>query len=261
MPKPTRRARARTAPRRLGAVLLCLIVATTLGYGAVRETNDPRFRVGPVHVEGNLRTTAAEIRAAAALARSQNAWLIDRAALRSRIEALPWVQTAAIGVSWPNAVRIAVTERQPVARVMLAASALSEEPVRRDALIDKTQRVLALEPWTKDRFGDPPLLLIEPPPSDAVRPGSRLSQAEVGAAVQALTALQALHLEISQVAIAPATGISARADRDLHVLFGDNEDLAKKAALFQAIVAKISTPRQVVYVDVRSLHAPTVLYR
>jgi len=241
--------------------LLCVIVATALGYGAVRGANDPRFRVGPVQVEGNLRTTTAEVQRAAALARSQNVWLINRTALRLRIEALPWVQSAAVGVSWPNAVRIAVTERQPVARVMLASSALSEEPIRQQALIDKTQRVLALEPWTKDRFGDPPLLLIEPAPSDAVRPGLRLSQPEVGAALQALTALQALHLEISEVAIARATGISARADRDLHVLFGDNEDLAKKAALFQAIVAKISTPRQVVYVDVRSLHAPTVLYR
>jgi cell division septal protein FtsQ len=164
---------------------------------------------------------------------------------------------ARIYVTWPNRVTIAVVEREPVALVALGRSA-GAGPGPAYALIDETQRVLTLD-------ADPaatglPVLVVVPPPSGASA-GTPIDRAEVGQALDAYRRLVVMGLRVSGVAIAPSTGISATADRNVRVLFGEDEDLAKKAELFQAIVAKISTPSRVAYIDVRSIRAPTVLYR
>jgi cell division septal protein FtsQ len=147
-----------------------------------------------------------------------------------------------------------------VARVALAPFSGAEEPVPRYAAIDDTQRVLVISE-NPEFLGQLPLLVVSPPPSGDVTPGNALARREVEDALDAYRRLSVLGLQVSQVAIAPSTGISATADRNLRVLFGEDEDLAKKAQLFRAIVAKISTPSRIAYVDVRSIHAPTVLYR
>ena len=238
----------------VGAVALALVVG--LGVLGWREASDPRFIAQIDGVRGCDHTAVADVVSAAGLAPGQNAWLIDRRALAKRVEALPWVARVAIHVAWPNRVSIQVTERRPAALVALGVSA-REQAGPRYALIDEGQRVLELESRVP---GALPVLVIVPPPAGAT-PGSDLSRPEASLALDAYRRLSALGLQISEVAIAPSTGISATADRNLRVLFGEDEDLAKKAALFQAIVAKISTPSRVAYVDVRSIRAPTVLYR
>ncbi|MDQ6768291.1 MAG: FtsQ-type POTRA domain-containing protein [Candidatus Eremiobacteraeota bacterium] len=260
-PEPVRRQSARRAAigRRSFLVAACAAAAGALSVGLWHEAFNPRFNVDIVAVNGLSRTPASEVISAAALRVGQNAWLVDRGAVTRRIEGLPWVRTAALHVRWPNRLTIDVTERKPAARVVLPSQA-SQRSTPRYALIDQTQHVLEVSPAPDDR-GQLPLLVVIPPPPRDVLPGSVLDRREVSQALEAYRRLSGLGLRISEVAIAPSTGISATADRNLRVLFGEDEDLAKKAQLFQAIVAKISTPSRVAYVDVRSVRAPTVLYR
>ena len=238
--------------------LTVALAVTALVAGLWREAADPRFAVGLVAVRGCGHTAVADVVGAAAIPVGSNAWLIDRGAAARRVEALPWVHSARLHVSWPNRVTIEVSEREPVALV-----ALGEPPQAATkpayALIDDTQRVLTLDadPATSTAL---PVLVVMPPPAP-VPPGATIDRAEVGQALETYRRLVAMGLRISDVAIAPSTGISATADRNVRVLFGEDEDLAKKAELFQAIVAKISTPSRVAYIDVRSIRAPTVLYR
>jgi cell division septal protein FtsQ len=261
--RPQRSARRRPLPagsrRWFIGLTLALALLAAGSYLAVRESSDPRFAASIGEVTGISHTSRAQVIRAAALASDQNAWLIRRRAVSGRIERLPWVLTAKLSVRWPNKVRIDITERKPAAYVVLAVDN-GEEPLPRYALVDERQRVLWLTD-NRSEAADLPLLIVTPPPSGNVQAGSSLTSREVGQALQALTRLRDLGLQVSQVAIAPATGISALADRHLRVLFGEDEDLAKKAAVFQAIVAKISAPDQVAYIDVRSVKAPTVLYR
>ena len=253
-----RSSRQAAAGRQLVLLTTCVVAAAAIGVGLVREAANPRFAVDIVAIRGLVHTSAPDVVTAAALQPGQNAWLVDRRAVATRIEALPWVGAVALHVSWPNRLAIDVSERKAVALVLLDAPSLGL-PRPRYATIDDTQRVLALSD-AADPGSQLPVLVVVPLPTDAT-PGNTLARPEVGQALDACGALRALGLQISEIAIAPSTGISATADRNLRVLFGEDEDLARKAQLFQAIVAKISTPSRVAYVDVRSVRAPTVLYR
>jgi cell division septal protein FtsQ len=257
-PKQVRRtaAHAATAGRRTLLLAGLALALATLGYNLSREASNPGFRAVIVSVRGGQHTAAADIIAAAALPANQNAWLIDRTAVRRRIEALPWVDRAWVSVSWPNCVSISVSERTAVAALETGETGVGQPGY---AVIDATQRVVEIA-HRESTFANLPRLIVAGVPAD-VAAGQTLSDPDVARALSALRELRALGLTISAVAIAPSTGISATANRDVRVLFGDDEDLARKAALFQAIVAKLSTPKLVAYVDVRSIHAPTVLYR
>jgi cell division septal protein FtsQ len=237
----------------------CLVAVGATALGLWHEASNPRFAVQIEAIEGLGRTSSDDVINAAALAPGQNAWLINRNAVARRIEALPWVDWAVLRVSWPNHLVIFVSERRPVARVALAANA-ETAPQPRYATIDETQRVLSVSP-DPAAFSYLPVFDVTPPPSGDTLPASKLDRGEVRQALDAYRRLSALGLSVTEVAIAPSTGISATADRNFRVLFGEDEDLAEKAQLFHSIMAKISTPSHVAYIDVRSIHAPTVLYR
>lgn len=236
-----------------------LVAFGVIGYELYGEARDPRFAANIGTVGGLVHESEPEVVGAMALAPDQNAWLINRRAAERRIEGLPWVGRAAIHVTWPNQVTVDVTERTPMARVELSGDQM-QPPIGASAIIDETQRVLAVT-TSEDERAELPRIVVVPPPVGPVSAGETLANSDVTQALKALRELRTLGLPISAVAIAPSTGISVTANRNLRVLFGDDEELAKKAQLFEAIVAKISTPERIAYVDVRSVRAPTVLYR
>jgi cell division protein FtsQ len=260
-PEAVRRPVAKAAAsNRRSFLILCLAVAfACLGFAGWRGAHDPRFAAQVGEVSGLVHETRGDVIAAADLDPQVNAWLIDRQAVAQRIEALPWIRQAQVAVAWPNIVTISVVERTPVARVDLVADRREGSPPA-FAVIDEVCRVLAV---TTDpaQHADLPRISVTPSPDGGAEPGQNLDRGDVTRALAALRELQGLGLLVSAVSIAPSTGIGATADRNLRVLFGDDDDLARKAALFLAIAAKISTPERIAYVDVRSVRAPTVLYR
>jgi cell division septal protein FtsQ len=172
------------------------------------------------------------------------------------VEALPWISVVRIVRRWPNRIEIVVAERTPEAAVAL-------QPMKRHtafgsvALVDADLRVLAVEP-SADAQG---LVLFRITPPLAVHPAEDMHGTGVEQAYEALVQLRALGLQIAEVSIAPSTGIGVATTSGLHVIFGSTDDLANKVALYDAIQPKLGAPRNVVYVDLRSVRAPTVLYR
>lgn len=136
--KPQRSA-AETAPRmtsmrrrmlmRVGrwslASLLVLGLAAA-GYHQLRDFK-PRIlvagishalglRVAEITIEGRGRTAPDDLAAALAVYRGSPALLIDLEAMRARIEALPWVRSAAVARRFPDRIHVEVEERHAVAR-------------------------------------------------------------------------------------------------------------------------------------------------
>jgi len=257
--RPRQRAAKLRALMRFGAALGVIALIWAAAFGSIREAGDPRFALRAVSVSGARRTGAVRVLAAAALPLGRNVWLLDVKAAARRVRSLPWIDTATIRRAWPNRLSIVVTERTPVARISLAASPSEEEPVPREALIDGSARVLDIQDASPSDAGLPRLIIA--PATAAMRhPGSYAGQA----ASQALTAqrrLGALGIRATLVQVAPATGISVKIDGRQSVLLGTVDDLEKKVALTQVIAAKITHPDRVLYIDVRSVRAPTVMYR
>jgi len=229
-----------------------------------REAADPRFAFEGASVSGEAHTPLADIAFADGFEKGMNVWLLDTGAAAKRIEALPWIDTAIVNRAWPNRVSVRVTERQAVVRVRLPAVS-AEEPMPAEALIDASGRVLDISGVGQ---GDPreeqaaalPLIRLDPAPAGLV-PGAQMPGDDYQLAYDALVQLRALGLRVSEVDLKPATGITVTSDDGLRAILGTEDDLAKKVTLFKAIVPKIAAPENVVYVDLRSVRAPTVLYR
>ena len=244
--------------RILGPLLIVAVVAG-IGYAAVRASQDPRLALVAVNVTGCERSAPEDVIAAAALPVGQNIWLLDVAGAKNRIEALPWVSTTAIRRRWPNHVAVEIVERVPVARLVLPPGG-GEEPSAGEALLDERLRVLAVGP-PDPRDLRLPTLTVKSLSSGAIRPGADLETTAVAPALRALQSLQSGGLAVVSVELDDVTGIAAQSASGIHVLFGAPDDLARKIALFLSIEKKISRPRDVRYVDVRSLRAPTVLFK
>jgi cell division protein FtsQ len=256
-------ARKKRAPNRRRAavalVVLAAAVISVIGFVSVREVRSPRLALGSIDVSGARSTSISEILRAAALPGGSNIWLLDTTGAEGRIEALPWIATASVRRTWPNNVSILVTERVPVGRLLLPGGGSSEEPAPQVALIDASMRVLAIGE-SVGIAADLPLFRIVPQPY-ALQPGATLGGDDAAHAYDAMVELRALGLRISEVDLKPSTGVTVTCDGGLRVILGGDDDLAKKVSLLKAIAPKISAPEDVVYVDLRSVRAPTVLYR
>jgi cell division protein FtsQ len=241
-----------------------VLLGTALVALGFKESADPRFAFEGASVSGEAHTALTDIVYAEGFEKGMNVWLLDTGAAAKRIEALPWVDTAIVSRAWPNRVSVRVTERQAAVRVRLS-SASAEEPMPAEALIDASGRILAISAVGQS---DPkeaqaaalPLISLEPSPS-ALTPGGQMPGDDYQLAYDALVQLRALGLRVSEVDLKPATGITVTSDDGLRAILGTEDDLAKKVTLFKAIVPKIAAPENVVYVDLRSVRAPTVLYR
>jgi len=80
--------------------------------------NDARhWPIRWLEVSGELeRLTAAQVRAAVAGQARRGFFAVDMEKARADVEALPWVNQAAVSRHWPDALQISVTEQRAVAR-------------------------------------------------------------------------------------------------------------------------------------------------
>ncbi len=261
MAKPAARKKRNTvgggaAWRKLGISLVFLAVAGGLAYGVSLLVADPRLALGEVSVTGAERTGSTLVLSAAALPAGRDIWLLDTGAAERRIDELPWVAGASIRRAWPNQVSIAVVERTPAARLTLAPGT----PGSGVALLDADARVLDVDTNNPKDAGLPILTVLPlPPEADAV--GSQLHEPHILDALAAASRLAALGVHVVEVQIDSARGITAVTASNLHVVFGDLDELERKVALFTAIEKRLARPDDVAYVDVRSTNAPTVQYR
>jgi cell division septal protein FtsQ len=245
-------------------IVLAAALAGGAAFGLNRFAADPRFGLDWVDVAGARMTPAGEVRNSADLQYGANVWLMNVAAAQARVGQLPWVKTASITRSWPNHVSVSITERSAVA-VLALTRAKGPGPAGprassgQVALVDDGMHVLQVGSFGSTGAGLP-VLQIDPP-VNGVSPGADLSAGDVQRAYDVLEQVRALGLRVSQVSVTPDFGESVVTDGGLCVILGSDENLAAKVSLLRTIEPRIVSVRDVVYVDLRSVRAPTVLYR
>ncbi|MDA8310442.1 MAG: FtsQ-type POTRA domain-containing protein [Actinomycetota bacterium] len=201
------------ARRRLRAALSVLGVVVLLA-GSWFALHSRLFAARVVTVVGSVHTPVDQVVAAAGLA--DHPPLIDvGAAAAAGVERLPWVARATVTREWPDGVRIAVTERVPVA-------ALEEAPPARGwALVDRHAKVLQV-------LAQPPAGLARVagarapgPPGTAVR--------GVGAALRIATSLpEAFARQVASVREDRAGDVTLQLTSALTVYLGSSEQLHAK---------------------------------
>ncbi|WP_322480882.1 cell division protein FtsQ/DivIB [Thermogemmatispora sp.] len=158
--------------RRLLAALLGLILVPA---GVLFALLGPAFRIQQITVIGTQnQALIAQIQRLGV--QGQNLFLVDTAALSSRIAALPLVETASVERDWPDRLQVIVSERQPV---LLWKTAQGSYSVDRSGVIlapaSSTPQAGQLQTVIDAR---------EQKITAGIRPGARLEAAEVTFAVE-----------------------------------------------------------------------------
>jgi cell division protein FtsQ len=243
--RPLRRRSKRSLATRIRIVWVLVVLALIAGAGLVYAlVTAPQFRIVAVetHIEGRL-IARSEVLARAEIGDGENIWLIHTHAAASRIEAIPYVLDARVERRLPATVAITVTQRTP------AACLAGPAPLT----IDATLRVL------QDGCARPDLIHIDAPAPPAVRPGSTIDDPALGALVRDTATLAGAGIVLrtagrdgfGQVVVTDATGVQ--------MLFGDDADLATKAALVAPIRQAAKRPLRAI--DLRAPATPVVSYR
>jgi cell division septal protein FtsQ len=233
------RARPFWMPIALGAAL----VFVGLAFAATWPGFDPR----QIAVTGNRRVTRGEILARAAVAPHVSIWLQNTGAIAVRIEAIPFIATAAVHRIPPAAIKIVVAERVPFALLRSGANAV---------VIDRALRVLTLA------TGDErlPVFLVEPDldlwPGEFVRTHTAI---DLRNTYEAMTARRIVPVELGFDRFG---GLVVTMPGGLRLLLGGQNDLGRKLTLADAILAQVVGGQQrVAAIDLRAPAAPVLVYR
>ena len=229
-------------PQTLAGRLLAAVGAILLFTGATwTTTRSALLDVDHIEVRGGAVVTAGEAVGGARLRLGQPMTSVDRAAAERRLRRLPWVDTAIVERSFPNTVRILLTER--------TAAAAAAHPAGGWVLLDRSGRVLAQRP---DRpAGLPEVVGAGAPPV----PGASLAAARP--ALDVVAALpEPIRVQITSARLdGEAVTLQAGA-REIRI--GPPTALSAKVAALGALLERIGG-RSVAVVDLRVPTAPVVV--
>jgi cell division septal protein FtsQ len=229
--------------RRRLRVLVIGLAGTGVLVGAWFLIHSPIFSARSVTVTGNVHETAAAVQAQAGLA-SQPALLdVNAGAAAAAIERLPWVRTAAVHVSWPDGVHIAVTEEIP-------RFVVSEPGSRWDSL-SADGRVLGVSATR------PAGLLLLTVPQAPGAPGTVLSVKDAPGLRVASTLPASFAAQVTAVTVEPAGWVQLALTTPIVVDIGSAAQLTAKYEDVSSILAGATLHNGDV-IDVSVPQAPTV---
>ena len=209
----------------VGAALVILAGGVTLVL-SVRNflENDPRFRIdsgSSIQTIGNSQLTRADLLSVFGSDIGRNIFYVPLSARRSELEEIPWVQHATVMRLLPNELRVAVTERTPIAFVRVG------DQVK---LVDVDGVILDMPPamMAAKHFSFPVVTGIRPnDPLSARKPRMRMYQkfvAELDAGGEKLSE-QMSEIDLSDPEDVRATVPARGSDLLLH--FGEENFLAR----------------------------------
>lgn len=229
-------------PQTLAGRLLAAVSAILLFTGAMwTTTRSALLDVDHIEVTGGAVVSPDDATAGAGLRLGQPMTSVDSAAAERRLRRLPWVATALVERSFPNTVRIELTER--------TAAAIAARPAGGWVLLDRTGRILAERP---DRPADLPELIGA---GATPVPGADLAGArpalDVVAALPDGVRKQITSARLDGEAVTLHTGA-----REIRI--GPPTSLSAKVAALSALLERVGD-RSVAVLDLRVPTAPVVV--
>ena len=253
------RPRSRALPRRRKPSLaarirpfwiFAIVLVGAIGWGGAWLAQSPWFRVERVGIDVPLASpvTRDQVRRAASIASDANVWLLNPRAMTTRIEAIPYVDTASVhrGQFPKPFVELAITVRRASACVRAGG---------RDVTIDATSRVL------QAGCSAPSLAHFDAGRASVPAPGGTIADPEVAKLLGDAKTLADANVAVRSLGRDRWGGLEAVDVTGVTIKFGDDGDLDKKALLVEPVRAGIGTKRPVRAVDLRAPGTPVVEYR
>jgi hypothetical protein len=247
---PARRRRPSLAARVRPFWFFAVILLGLAVWGGVWLAQAPWFRVTRIVVDVPLASPVSrdEVRRAAAIAPGANVWLLDPHAIARRIEAIPYADGASVhrGQFPKPFVELTVTVRRPTACLRAGED---------EVTIDAAHRVL------QTGCATPAAARIDTGAARFPAPGATVADPGVGRLLADAKTLADANLAVRSLGRDRWGGLEAVDVTGVTLRFGDDADLAKKAALVQPVRAGIGTRRVVRAIDLRAPATPIVEYR
>jgi cell division protein FtsQ len=231
-----KRRRATPAQRLRPFWFLIAILVTLLVVGGYLFSLSHTFYPHTIDVSGNRVVSKDAILGAAQIELDRNIWLQNTAAMTKRIEAIPYIDTAAVHRHFPGTISIDVKERAPFAVLDTGGTR---------AIVDHTMRVLQAAG-----------------PDDATLPVLvAKSQPDAQALAVALEAALVAHLDPALLDFDKYGDVEMTLRGGVRVYFGDPSTVAQKVTLVEPILAKVERgSRKVAALDLRAMTTPVVEY-
>jgi cell division protein FtsQ len=224
---PRIRARRSAVTRQRGRrrlwVLIGLLLAMALTVGAWYLLHSPMFSARSVTVAGATHETAAEVEAVAGLDSHPPLIDVNAHTVAQRIAQLPWVQSAAVHVQWPDGVHITVTERVP--QVVMGTTGGHWAELSGDGRI---LTVVATRP--------PGLQLVTGPVTPGV-PGTTVAAADRAGILVASTLPPSFRAQVTAVHVEPGGWVQLAMTTPIAVDIGTPTQLPAKYEDVTAILA------------------------
>lgn len=249
-PRQLRRRKPSLAARVRPFWIVGIVLAVLTGWAAFALAESPWFRIAHVGIDVPIGSPVSrdQVRRAAAIAPDANLWLLRTHAIARRLEAIPYVDAASVhrGQFPQPFVEIAVSVRRPTACVRAGGRLVT---------IDRTARVL------QDGCADAQLARLDAGAARVPPPGGTIGDPAVGRLLDDVKVLADANLAVRQIGRDRWGGLQAVDVTGVTLRFGEDEDLAKKAALVEPVRAGLGTHRAVRAIDLRAPGAPTVEFR
>jgi cell division protein FtsQ len=229
--------------RRRLRVLVAGLAGTAVIVGGWFALHSPIFSARALTVTGNVHESAAQVLTQGGLAGHPPLLDVNVGAVAARVEQLPWVASASVHVSWPDGVRVVVTEEIP----RLAAS----EGDGRWATLSAGGRVLAVSATRPAG-----LLLLTAPVAPGV-PGSIISARDDAGLRVASTLPASFATQVTGVTVEPAGWVQLAMTTPILVDIGSDSQLGAKYEDVSSILAGATLHNGDV-IDVSVPDAPTV---
>lgn len=215
----------------------------------------PTFRPQDLQIGGTRHVSPAEVKAALELPADRNIFFLNHADLEHRLQAIPWVRSAAVTLALPDRVSVQVHEWTPSAVLQVGESSY---------YVSGAGRVL--DPATE--AGSYPV--INRPDLQAPHSGQQVIAGELLPMLLQLRAgfRPAFKVTITSFTIDRRDVLSAQTDRGWSIIFGqmltaeDRSTLETKVASLRALSTRLDlTSRQIVYVNLENPGSPAVQMR
>lgn len=237
-----RRLRQQTLKTRLKVIAYVALVAFAV-VGAIALYRAPVFTVERIDVVGNAHLTAEEVRDLAALPAGSTLLRFPAAEMKRRLEANPWITSATVSRDFPDAVRIRVKERVPVALVDVGNGFW---------IVDAAGWAVA--PQSADVTTT--LVVVRDVPDFEPSAGKRSDSLSLRNALSVWSGLSDELKARTRLISAPSVDKTALVTTDdIEVFIGSAEDIAKKDLVIRRILAEQAG--KVVYINVRTVDRPT----